>query len=72
MIFSVLFTNFPSDENSDFHAVIDPKCFRIRFDKIDGFIRIYDGTRHLTSFGPEKYAIYDRIRYHINLKSIIT
>ena len=52
--------------------MIDPKYFRIRFDKINGFIRIYDGTSHLTSFGPEKYAIYDRIRYHINLKSSIT
>ena len=46
---------------------------RIRFYKIDGFIRIYDGTRHLTLFDSEKYgAIYDRIRYLISLKSGIT
>ena len=45
----------------------------IRFDKIDGFIRIYGGTRYLTLFGCEKYyAIYDRIRYLISLKSGIT
>ena len=25
-------------------TLIDPKPFRIRFDKIDGFIRIFDGT----------------------------
>ena len=25
-------------------TLIDPKLFRIRFDKIDGFIRIFDGT----------------------------
>ena len=44
----------------------------IRFDKIDGFIRIYYGTRHLTLFGSEKYyAIYDKIRYLIGLKSSI-
>ena len=38
----------------------------------DGFIRIYDGTRYLTLFGSEKYAIYNRIRYLISLKSGIT
>ena len=32
---------------------------RIRFDKVDGFIRAYDGTRCLVSFASEKYdAIY--------------
>ena len=45
----------------------------ITFDKIDEFIRNYDGTRHLTLFGSEKYdAFYDKIRYLINLKSGIT
>ena len=28
-----------------------PLC--IRFDKVDGFIKIYDGTRYLLSFGPK-------------------
>ena len=42
-------------------------------DKIDGFIRIHDGTRYLTLFGSEKYeAIYNRIRYLISQKSGIT
>ena len=27
------------------------KCLCIRFDKIDGFTRIYDGTRHLVLLG---------------------
>ena len=27
-------------------TLIDPKPLRIQFDKIDGIIRIYDGTRH--------------------------
>ena len=49
------------------------KPLRIRFDKIDGIIRIHDGTRYLTLFGNKKYdAIYDRIRYLISLKSSIT
>ena len=45
----------------------------IRFNKIEGIIRIYDGTRYLTLFYTEEYdAIYDRIRYLISLKSNIT
>ena len=43
-----------------------------RFSKIDGFIRIYDGTRYLVLFGSEKYVIYNRIRYLISLKIGIT
>ena len=37
-----------------YKTLIDPKPLRIRFDKIDGFVRIYDGTRYLTLFGSEK------------------
>ena len=33
-----------------YKTLINPKPLRIRFDKIDGFIRIYDGTRYLTLF----------------------
>ena len=39
-----------------FHA----KPLRIRLDKINGFIRIYEGTRCLVLFGPGKY---DTIAY---------
>ena len=46
---------------------------RIRFEKMDGFIRFYDGTRYLVLLGSEKYDfIYDRIRCLIGLKSGIT
>ena len=39
-----------------------PLC--IRFDKIDGFIRVYDRTRYLVLFGSEKYdSMYNRVRY---------
>ena len=54
-------------------TLIDPKLVSIRFGKIDGFIRTYDGTRYLTLFDSEKYdATYDRIRYLVSLKSGIT
>ena len=56
-----------------YKTLIDSKPLRIRFDKIDGIINIYDGTRHLRLFSTKKYdAIYDRIRYLISLKSSIT
>ena len=56
-----------------YKTLIDAKPLRIRFDEIDGFIKIYDGTRYLTLFGSKKYeAIYNRIRYLISLKSGIT
>ena len=46
-----------------YKTLIGPKPLRIRFDKIDGFIRIFDGTRYLVLFGSEKYdGIYNRIR----------
>ena len=46
---------------------------RIIFDKIDGFIRIYDEIIYLVLSIPEKYhAIYNRIRYLIGLKNSIT
>ena len=54
-------------------TLIRSKPLLIRFDKRDGSIRIYEGTRYLVLFGPEKYdAIYNRIRYLITLKSVIT
>ena len=45
----------------------------IRFDKVNEFITVYDGTRYLALFGDEKYYfIYNRIRYLIGVKSGIT
>ena len=39
------------------------------FDRVDGFIRDYDGTEYLVLFGFEKYnVIYDRIRHLIRIK----
>ena len=59
--------------NISHKTLIDSKPLHSRFDKIDGLIRIYDGTRYLTMFGSEKYdANYDRIRYRISLKISVT
>ena len=53
-----------------YKTLIDPKPLRIRFDQINGLIRISDGTGYLTLFGSEEYeAIYNRTRYLISLKS---
>ena len=46
---------------------------RIWFEKIDGFIKIYDEIRYLVLFPSERYnAIYNRIKYLITEKSRIT
>ena len=43
--------------------LIGLKPLQIRFDKIDGVIRIYDRSRYLILFGNKKYdVIYDKIR----------
>ena len=56
-----------------YKALIDPKPLSIRFDKIDGFIRTYDGTRYSALSNSEKYeTICNRTRYFISLKSGIT
>ena len=55
--------------NISYKTLIGPMLLRIRFDKIDGFIRIYDGSKYLVLLGP---AIYNKIRYLISLKGGIT
>ena len=52
-----------------YKTLICARPLRIRFDKVDGFIRVYEWTRYLIFFGLEKYdAIYNRIRYLISQK----
>ena len=59
--------------NTSYKSLIDSEPLRIRFYKIDGFIRVYDGTRYLVLFESEKYdSIYNKIRYLISVKSGIT
>ena len=38
-----------------YKTLIGSKPFRIRFDKIDGMIKTYDGAIHLTLFDTKKY-----------------
>ena len=48
-------------------SLIGAKPLHIRFDKVDWFIKVYDGTRYLLYFGPKKFdAIYNKIRYIID------
>ena len=45
-------------------TLIGANPLRIRFDRIDGFIRNYNRNRFSVLFGLEKYdVIYNRIRY---------
>ena len=40
------------------------------FGKVDGFIRVYNRTRHLVLFSSEKYDVnYNGIRYLVGVKS---
>ena len=53
-----------------YKTLIGTKPLHIRFDKVDGFIKVYDGIKYLVLFGPKKYdAICNRIRYLRSQKS---
>ena len=46
------------------------KPLRIRFDRVDGFIIVYDGIKYLVLFDPEEYDVTcNKIRYPIGIKS---
>ena len=50
-------------------TLMGSKQLRITFNKIDGFIKIFDGIRYLVLYDYKRYnAIYDRIRYLISEK----
>ena len=56
-----------------YKTLIGPKLLQVRFDKIDGFLRVYDGPKYLVLLGPEKYDVtYNRIRYVMSLKNSTT
>ena len=56
-----------------YKTLVDPKPLRMRFYKINGFIRIYDGNKYLTLPESEEHdPIYNRMRYIISLESGIT
>ena len=41
-----------------YKTLFDTKPLRIRFNHMDWFIGVYDGTRYLTLFGLEKYEVF--------------
>ena len=48
-----------------FHTLIGAKPLHIKIYKVDGFIRVYDGTRCVVLLDPEKYyAIYNKIKWY--------
>ena len=53
-----------------YKILIDSKPLRITFNKINGFIKIYDGTKYLTLLGSQKYDTMI-IKYRRSLKSDI-
>ena len=54
-----------------YKTLFGPKPLRIKFDYVDGFIRICDGIRYLVLFAMEKHdSIYKRIRYRIRKSGI--
>ena len=55
-----------------YKTFIDAKPLLIMFNKVDGCIRVCNRTRYLVLFGPEKYAIYNSVRYLVSQKSVIT
>ena len=53
--------------------MIGAKPLCIRFNKVDRFIKVYNGTTYLVLLGPEKYVvIYNKIRYLIIKENGIT
>ena len=53
-----------------FNFLIGTKPLRIRFNKIDGFVKIYDEIRYLVLYCYERYnASFDRTRYIISKKA---
>ena len=40
-----------------YKTLIEAKSLRIKFDKVDGFIRVDDGNRYLELIGPKKVVL---------------
>ena len=56
--------------NIFYKILITAKPFCIRFNQVDGFNMVYDGSRYLLLFEREKYDFtYNRVRYLVEVKS---
>ena len=59
--------------NISYKSLTNSKLFCTRLNKIDGLIKVYDGTSYFVLLGSGKYGyIYSKIRYLISVKSGIT
>ena len=47
--------------NVSYKTLIGTKPLLISFDKINGFIRVYDGTRYLVLFRMKKMVLFQQI-----------
>lgn len=62
------FDNISLDVNSYENILVYTKPLRIWFDKIEGLIRVNDGSGYLVLIGPKIYdPIYNKIRYLVGL-----
>ena len=52
-----------------YKSLIGSKTLFIRFNKIDTFVRVYDGTRYLALFGNEKMGL--DIQHYLEMKKMI-
>ena len=51
---------------------MDATPLRICFEKIDRFIKIYDGIRYLVLFDSRRYdVVFDKIRYPVSKKVVL-
>ena len=57
--------------NISYKTLIDAKPLRSGVDKIDGFIRVYDGNKYLILYEKHDF-IFNKIRYLIRVKRGIT
>ena len=57
--------------NISYKTLIGAEAMHIRFDKVHGFIKVYDGTRYLKLFELGKYEIFNRIRYLTGVKVVL-
>ena len=57
--------------NISYKTLIGAEAMHIRFDKVHGFIKFYDGTRYLKLFELGKYEIFNRIRHLTGVKVVL-
>ena len=57
--------------NISYKTLIGAEAMHIRFDKVHGFIKVYDGTRYLKLFELGKCEIFNRIRHLTGVKVVL-